>query len=158
MSPLDNTCKTLDFICKFYWIFYVFTIPLFGIIFNVFYQVGPEGEASYIVQHPFMCLYPLPDYGRITAETCRREIIMKNALCSDVALCGLDGNCKQLPVAHTTRLVDPQWIVYNDRRYAQANTATTYKEIRILTECCILYVLHKFSRQYDVPVYCRNVL
>jgi len=33
---------------------------------------------------------------------------------------------------------DPQWIVYNDRRcYAHANTATTYKEIRILTKCCI---------------------
>jgi hypothetical protein len=29
---------------------YIFIIPLFGIIFNVFYQVGLEGEASYIAK------------------------------------------------------------------------------------------------------------
>ena len=41
---------------------------------------------------------------------------------------------------HTTSQqgLDPQWTVYDDRRcYAQANTATTYKEIRILTKYCI---------------------
>jgi len=55
--------------------FYVFAIPLFGIIFNVFYQVGLEGEASYIVQHPFVCLYPLPDYGRMNGRnlSCRNN-------------------------------------------------------------------------------------
>lgn len=35
-----------DFSCKFYWIFYVFVIPLLGIIFNVLCQVDCETEAS----------------------------------------------------------------------------------------------------------------
>jgi len=45
-----------------------------------------------------------------TVETCRAEIIMKNALCSDVALCGLDCYCELLPAAHTARLVNRDMI------------------------------------------------
>jgi hypothetical protein len=45
--------------------FYVFIIPLFGIIFKVFYQVDCEGEASSIAHFSFMYLYPVPDDSRM---------------------------------------------------------------------------------------------
>jgi len=40
--------------------YFIFIIPLLGIIFNVFYQVDCEGEASSIALFPFTYLYPLP--------------------------------------------------------------------------------------------------
>jgi len=46
-----------------YQIFYIFVFPSLGIIFNVFYQVDCEGEASYIAHFFLMYLYPLPDGG-----------------------------------------------------------------------------------------------
>lgn len=49
--------------CTFYQIFYVFITPLFGIIFNIFYYVDCEGEASSVAHFSFICLNPLPDDG-----------------------------------------------------------------------------------------------
>jgi bacteriorhodopsin len=64
-TSLTSYLKTLDFSFKFYRISYVFIILLLGIIFNVFYQVEYEEEASYTAHFSFMCLYPLPDDGRM---------------------------------------------------------------------------------------------
>jgi hypothetical protein len=37
-------------------------------MFNVFYQVDYEKEASYVARFSFMCLYPLPDDGRMNND------------------------------------------------------------------------------------------
>lgn len=41
----------------------MFIFPSLGIIFNVFYKVECEGQASSIAQFSLMYLYPLPDDG-----------------------------------------------------------------------------------------------
>jgi len=57
-----------------------------GIIFNVFYQVDFEGEASSIAQFSLMYMYPLPD-GRMERPKRRGEIIIKARLVFRCCIC-----------------------------------------------------------------------
>jgi len=45
--------------------YFVFIISLLRTVFNVFYQVDCEGEASSIAHFPFTYLYLLPYDGRM---------------------------------------------------------------------------------------------
>ena len=68
-----NCYDILDFSCQFCWMFCVFIVPLFGLIFNVFYQIDIKGEAPSIASFSLKCLYFIPDDGRANDKTCRRN-------------------------------------------------------------------------------------
>ena len=83
-----NTTTELDKILP---IFYIFIIPLLGVISNVFYRVNREGVASPIAQFSFLYLYTLPDDGRMKDRNMSQENNNKRAYSVRVlCLCGLD--------------------------------------------------------------------
>jgi len=67
--------------------YFIFIIPLLGIIFNVFYQVDYEGEASSITHFPFTYLYLLPYDGRMKDRNCRRKIINNESIVCGCCVC-----------------------------------------------------------------------
>jgi hypothetical protein len=58
-----------------------------GIIFNAFYHVDFEGEASSIAQFSLMYMYPLPSDGRMERPKRRAEIIIKARLVFGCCIC-----------------------------------------------------------------------
>jgi len=74
-------CVTLGILVSNFNEYFVFIIPLLGIIFNVFYQVGCGGEASSIAQFSFMYLYLLPDGQMNVQNTSQRHNNNESTVC-----------------------------------------------------------------------------